>query len=190
MIENSNNESKFSHLLLLTDRQVPRFCKAFGNGLSVNIKLSKIVQVEVYLSNSKSLLDILVTSAEQAMKETKKMTLLSQRTSQIFLLIWELMHLVKIYKTGTSFFKGIGITLTNNEIKDIMKMTRSFQNRGILLKGTSENISSQEVRIRNFLSSLMTHGLSLMKNILTSLAKSVLVLLQLTSATLCLEWQH
>ena len=187
MIENSNNESKFSHLLLLTDRQVPRFCKAFGNGLSINIKLSKIVQVEVYLSNSKSLLDILVTSAEQAMKETKKMTLLSQKTSQIFLLIWELMHLVKKYKTGTSFFKGLEITLTNNEVKDITKMTWSFQNRGILLKGTSKNISNQEVRIVNFLSSLMTHGLSLMKNILTSLAKSVLVLLQLTSATLCLE---
>ena len=29
--------------------------------------------------------------------------------------------------------KGLGITLTNNEIKDIMKVVKSFENRGTLL---------------------------------------------------------
>ena len=29
---------------------------------------------------------------------------------------------------------GSGITLTNNEIKDIMKVIKSLKNRGILLK--------------------------------------------------------
>ena len=33
--------------------------------------------------------------------------------------------------------KGTGITPTNNEIKDIMKMIKSLENRGILLKGTA-----------------------------------------------------
>ena len=32
---------------------------------------------------------------------------------------------------------GSGIMLTNNEIKDVMKVTWSFKNRGILLKGAT-----------------------------------------------------
>ena len=31
-----------------------------------------------------------------------------------------------------------GITPTNNEIKDIMKVIKSVENRGILLKGTTK----------------------------------------------------
>ena len=42
MIGKSNDdETNSPHKLLLTDTQVSRFCKAFGNGLSANIKLSK-----------------------------------------------------------------------------------------------------------------------------------------------------
>ena len=32
-----------------------------------------------------------------------------------------------------------GITLTNKEIKDIIKVNRSLENRGILLKETTQN---------------------------------------------------
>ena len=39
---------------------------------------------------------------------------------------------------------GAGITLTDNEIKDIMKVIKSLENRGILLKGTTRNITSQK----------------------------------------------
>ena len=35
--------------------------------------------------------------------------------------------------------EGSGITLTNNEIKDIIKVTNSLQNTGILLKRTTKN---------------------------------------------------
>ena len=38
----SNDENKFSHELVLTNTQVSRLRKAFENGLSANIKLSKI----------------------------------------------------------------------------------------------------------------------------------------------------
>ena len=40
-IVNSNDESNFSHQLLLTDTQVSKIRKAFGNGSSANIKFSK-----------------------------------------------------------------------------------------------------------------------------------------------------
>ena len=37
----SDNETNFSHKLLLTNRQVPNSCKAFANHLSTDIRLSK-----------------------------------------------------------------------------------------------------------------------------------------------------
>ena len=40
-VADSNDESNFPHKLLLTNTQVSGICKAFANGSSVNIKLSK-----------------------------------------------------------------------------------------------------------------------------------------------------
>ena len=75
-----------------------------------------------------------------------------------------------------------GITLTNNEIKDIMKVVKSLENREILLKGTTTKITSQEGGFLNILWSLMTAVLQLMKSLLTPLAKSVLLLSGLSKA--------
>ena len=41
LIRNSNNETNFSHKLLLTDKKVSKTRKAFGNGSLTNIKFSK-----------------------------------------------------------------------------------------------------------------------------------------------------
>ena len=41
VIGNCNDETKFPHNLLLTNTQGSRFRKAFANGSSTNIKLSK-----------------------------------------------------------------------------------------------------------------------------------------------------
>ena len=42
MIGESNDETNFSHELLLTDRQVPSIRKAFSNNSSADLKISKI----------------------------------------------------------------------------------------------------------------------------------------------------
>ena len=43
VISNSNDdETNFTHKLLLTNTQVSMICKAFANGSSANIKFSKI----------------------------------------------------------------------------------------------------------------------------------------------------
>ena len=47
MIGDSNDEINFSHKLLLIDTQVSKICKAFANGLSANIKLSKTQLAEI-----------------------------------------------------------------------------------------------------------------------------------------------
>ena len=41
LIATSNNETNFSHKLLLTDAQVSEICKAFANGSSANINFFK-----------------------------------------------------------------------------------------------------------------------------------------------------
>ena len=69
---------------------------------------------------------------------------------------------------------GLEITLTNNKIKDIMKVIKSLENRGILLKRTTRKITSQEGGFLN-VRPLMTAGLPLMKSVLTPLAKNVLL---------------
>ena len=68
---------------------------------------------------------------------------------------------------------GWGITLTNNEIKDILKVIKSLENRGILIKWTTRKNTSQEGGFLNFLKPLMTAGLPLMKSVLTPWCKSV-----------------
>ena len=59
----------------------------------------------------------------------------------------------------------------NSKLKDIVKVIESLENRGVFSKGTTKKSITQEVR-----------SLLLMKNILTPLAKSVLVPLGLTAA--------
>ena len=64
-----------------------------------------------------------------------------------------------------------------------MKVITSLENRGTLLKGTTRKITSQEGGVLNFVRPLMTAGLSLMKNVLTPLAKNVLLQLGLSAGT-------
>ena len=75
-------------------------------------------------------------------------------------------------------------TLTNKGIKDIITANGSLENKGILLKGTTEKIISQggESFCNYFLDQLMKFGSPLMKNIFTSLTKCVLMPLGLTAA--------
>ena len=63
-----------------------------------------------------------------------------------------------------------------------MKVIKSLENRGILLKGTTRKITSQEGGFLNFLRPLMTAGLPLMKSVLTPLAKNILLSFGLSAA--------
>ena len=55
-----------------------------------------------------------------------------------------------------------GLTLTNNETEDIIKVVRPLRNRGIFVKGISEKTKSQKIGfLGNALGSLMKVGLPL-----------------------------
>ena len=87
----------------------------------------------------------------------------------------------KLQKKTTT--KGDGITVTNNEIKDITKVIKSVENRRIFLKGTARKITSQKEGFPNFIRPILTDGLPLIKNVLTPSAKGVLTPLKLTAAS-------
>ena len=78
--------------------------------------------------------------------------------------------------------RGSEIAPTNNEIKDIVKVIRSLQNRAVLIRVAYKIITTQEREFLNFLKPLMTSWLPLLKNVLTSSAKNVFVPLGLKSA--------
>ena len=60
-----------------------------------------------------------------------------------------------------------------------MKVVKSLEKRGILLKKTTRKITSQEGGFLNFLRPLTKAGLPLMKDVLFPLPKSVLIALVL-----------
>ena len=65
------------------------------------------------------------------------------------------------------------INSTNYE-KDSIQVIRSFENRGILIKGTTRNITSREEGFLIFFRPLVTPSLPLMKSLLTPQIKSAL----------------
>ena len=93
----------------------------------------------------------------------------------------------KKIKRQTSSITGSGITLRNNQIKDIVKVIKSLEKQRNFIKGTTRKCTSQEGEYLNFLQSLMTAGLPLMKNVLTPLDKSILIPLGLTTAALATD---
>ena len=82
---------------------------------------------------------------------------------------------------GKKVTEKFSLGITNNEIKYIMKVIKSLENKGILLKGTTRKITSQEGWLLNFLKPLRTIGLPLIKSTLTPVAKRVLIPLGLSA---------
>ena len=56
---------------------------------------------------------------------------------------------------------GSEVTLTNNEIKDITKVSNSLENKGILLKGNTKKSNFQKGGLINFPSPSMKNALLL-----------------------------
>ena len=142
MTRNYNDKFNFSYKLLLTDTQVSKICKAFANGSSANIKfsktqLSKIVYSGGVLWDMPVLGNILSSMAKKGTVIAKNLEkkILDKQMDQF----------------NQEYITGSGVTLTNNEIKDIIKVIRSLEKRGILLNETKRKIASQKGEVLNFL---------------------------------------
>ena len=103
--------------------QVSRICKTFAFRTSADIKISK----------------------------TQLSKIIQLGSFGPLLIIGTLLNLFGTVLKRRAKFRGSGLALTNNEIKDIIKKVKSLENIEIFLKETTRKITSQEGKFHNFL---------------------------------------
>ena len=129
----------FPHKLLLTNMQPSKIRKTFGNGLSANVKfskleLSKMIQVGEFLKVAVATAVFPATAFDYLKyAESGKKVLKALLDAGYGL----------INKNPSLLLRGPGLNLTKNEIGDIAKVTRSLENRRIFLKGTTRKITGR-----------------------------------------------
>ena len=143
MVGDSNDNSNFPHELLLTNRQVANIRKAFANHSSIDIKLSK-TQLSKMIQSGGFLDKLLGPLMKVAMPLAKNVLAplgLSAAMSAID-------GSIKKKMLGSGATKGAEITTlitSNDEMDDILKIVKSLENFGVLLKGVSETIQHERI---------------------------------------------
>ena len=164
MVSNSNDNTNFPHELLLTNRQVANICKAFAKNTSIDIKLSK-TQLSKMIQSGGFLGNLFGKLAGPLMKVAMPLA----RNVLAPLGISAAMSAIdgsikkKMLGSGTT-----SLIISNDEMDDILKIVKSLENSGLLLKGVSETIQHEAKKQRGFLSMLLgTLGASLLGDILS-----------------------
>ena len=175
MVGNSNDNINFPHELLLTNRQVANLCKAFANHLSTDIKLSKTQLSKMIQSGGflGKLLGPLLKTGLPLMKSVIK------PLAKSILIPFGLTAAASAADAGIhKKIVGYGqpnnnnntiLIISNDEMGDILKIVKSLEDSGVLLKGVSETIQNEAKEQRGgFLSMLFgTLGASLLCDVLS-----------------------
>ena len=135
LIGSSNNETNFPHKLLLTNTQILKIRKAFPNGSSAKKMFSK-TQLSKYVHSVGFIdaLDLITNLHKNPFFNPDKMVV---TINDIIKAGTDSKNFIKIFKNVSHNVYGTGITLTDNEIKYIIKVSKVLENRGISLKGTT-----------------------------------------------------
>ena len=137
----SNDESNFSHELLLTDRQVSSIRKAFSNNSSVDIKfsktqLSKMIQSGGFLGRLLGpLLKTGLPLIKNVIKPLAKSVLIPLGLTAAASAADAGIH-KKILGSGGH----TTLIISNKDMEDLIKIVKSLQDSGLLLKGVIESI--------------------------------------------------
>ena len=171
MVGNSNDNTDFPHKLLLTDRQVVNICKAFANNLSTDVKFSKTQLLKMSQSGG-FLGNLLSKLAGPLMKVAMPLAKNVLAPLELTAAMSAIDGSIKTKTLGSGATKGAGATtliISNDEMNDIIKIVKSLESSGVLLKGVSETIQHEAKEQRGgFLSMLFgTLGASLLGNFLT-----------------------
>ena len=170
MIGSSEDETNFPHKLLLTNRQVTTLRKAFANRTSTDVKLSK-TQLSKTMQSGRFLGRLLgpllkagLPLMESLIKPLAKSILIPLGLTAAASAADAGMH-KKILGSG----HNTTLIVSNDEMRNILKIIKSLEDFGILLKGVGETIKSKSKEQRDgFLSMLLgTLGASLLINMLT-----------------------
>ena len=165
MVSNSNDNTNFPHELLLTNRQVANIRKAFANHSSIDIKLSatqlsKMIQSGGFLGNflgklAGPLMKVAIPLAKNVLAPLGLSAAMSAIDGSIK---------KKMLGSGAT-----NLIISNDEMDDILKIVKSLENSGVLLKGVSEPIQHEAKEQRGgFLGMLLgTLGVSLLGDVLS-----------------------
>ena len=168
VVGDSNDENNFLHKLLLTNTQVSKLRKDFENNSSANIKLSKtqlykIGQSEGFLGRLLgSLLNTGLPLIGNILEPLGKSVLIPLGLTAAAAATNAAIH-KKIFGSG-----NITLTISNKEMNDMMKIIKSFEEPGLLIKGVSETIKNEAKEQKGrFLGMLLdTLGARLLGNLL------------------------
>ena len=172
MVGNSNDNTNFPHELLLTNRQVANIRKAFAKNTSIDIKLSKTQLSKMIQSGGffGKLFDPLLKTGLPLMKSVIK-PLAKSVLIPLGLTAAASAADAGIHKKilGSGHNNNTTLIISNDEMDDILKIVKSLENSGVLLKGVSETIQHEAKEQRGgFLSMLLgTLGVSLLGDVLS-----------------------
>ena len=170
MVGNSNDDTNFPHELLLTNRQVANIRKAFANDSSTDIKLSKTQLSKMIQSGGllgKLLGQLLKTGLplmKSVIKPLAKIVLIHLGSTAASVADAGIHK--KILASGHN---NTTLIISNDEMDDILKIVKSLEDSGVLLKGVSETIQHEAKEQRGgFFSMLLgTLGASLLGDVLS-----------------------
>ena len=140
VVEDSNDENDFLYKLLLTNTKVSKLRKAFANGSSAKIKLLKIQLDEIGQSRGFLGINYLIAPIKGLLSVLKfidnEFKNVLKNKNKISGTIKTVDSTIKDIKK----FLRVGITVTGNEIKDLMKVIKSLENTEVFFKGTTRKI--------------------------------------------------
>ena len=162
MVGSSNDNTNFPHEFLLTDRQVANIRKAFANHSSIDIKLSK-TQLSKMIQSGGFLGNLLGKLAGPLMKVAMPLAKNVLAPLGLSAAMSAIDGSIKKKMLGSG---ATTLIISNDEMGDILKIVKSLEDSGILLKGVSETIQHEAKEQRGgFL--LGTLGASLLGDVLS-----------------------
>ena len=171
MIANSDDETSFPHKLLLTNGQVANLRKAFASHTSTDIKLSK-TQLSKMIQLGGFLGRLLGPLLKTGLPLTKSVIQPLTKSVLIPLVLTAAPSApdAGIHKKILGFGHNATLIISNDKIKNILKIVKSLEDSGILLEGVSETIKNEaKEQSGGFLSILLsTLGASILSKTLTS----------------------
>ena len=170
MIGDSDDKINFPHELLLTNRQVANLRQAFANKSSTDIKLSKTQLYKMRQSGGflgrllGPLLKTRLPLIKDVIKPLVKSVLIPLGLTEAASAADAGIH-KKVLGLGNN---NTILIISNDEMKDIIKIVKSLEDSGLLFKGVSETIQNEakEQKERFFRMLLGTLDVSLLGNIL------------------------
>ena len=159
MIVDSDDNTNFPHELLLTNRQVANLCKGFSKNTSTDImlsrtQLSKMIQSGGFLGRLLGpLLRTGLPLMKSVIKPLAKSVLVPLGLAAAASAADAGIH-KKILESGHN--NNTTLTISNDKMDDILKIVKSLEDSGVLLKGVSETIQNEAKEQRGgFLSMLL-----------------------------------